>query len=220
MKTLFAICLVLSLVLFSCGPLEPRKEKTAEELADKGTREFDKGHYRAAILTFYQLRDWYPFSKHVIPAELKIADSYFHLKLYERAVFAYRAFESLHPRNEATPYAISQIGLSHLSGVDTPDRDQASARKALETFQRLTKQFPDSLYTLMAREKIKACRESLAGHELAVGAFYYKRKNFRAAIDRFKGIITDYPDVSAIHSQAKDYIDLSEKAMRGQVPGE
>lgn len=220
MKKLYAACLVLSLVLSSCLLFETKKEETAEELANRGTSDFDKGRYRLAMRTFYKLRDWYPFSKHAVLADLKIADGYYHLKLYERAVFAYRAFENMHPESEDKSYVINQIGLCHFGGVGTPDRDQSSTKKALEAFRRVVRLFPDSPYARTARENIKTCRENLAGHELAVGVFYYRSKNYRAAMERFKGILEDYPDLKTIPGQAKDYMDLSEKALGAQVPAE
>ena len=106
---------------------------------------------------------FYPFSKYAILAELKIADAHFRLEEYEDAIFAYESFESLHPRNEAIPYVIYQIGLCYFKQVDTIDRDQTTAKKALDTFGRLKKQFPNSPYTRNAGSRVKKCLKSLVG---------------------------------------------------------
>jgi len=217
MRGVSIVCLLSFLVLSGCSWFETKTEKTAEELANEGMDEFNSRRYRAAIQTFGRLRDWYPFSKYAILAELKIADSYYNLHRYEAAIFAYEEFESLHPRNEATPYVLNQIGLSHFGRVDTIDRDQVSARRALDTFKRLTRQFPDSLYAVKARENVMKCQKSLAGHELEIGIFYYKSKHYRAAINRFRTVLTDFPDVGSIHHQALQFIELSEKALRRQT---
>jgi outer membrane protein assembly factor BamD len=45
------------------------------------------------------------------------------------------------------------------------------------------------------RERVKACRGSLARSEFVVAAFYQKsRKAYRAAIPRFENILKNYPD--------------------------
>ncbi|MEE8398448.1 MAG: outer membrane protein assembly factor BamD [Desulfobacterales bacterium] len=218
MKGTIAAIMISMLVFSSCSMFEPKKERTAQELAADGMKEFNDGSYRVAIQTFSKLRNFYPFSKYAILAELKVADALYKLTLYEGAIAAYGEFEKLHPRNEATPYVVNQIGLSHYGRVDTIDREQASARKALETFKRLVKQFPDSLYAVKARDNIERCQKSLSGHELEIGLFYYKSKRYRAAIDRFKAVLTQYPDVGRIHHQALQFIALSEASMKSRAP--
>lgn len=213
MRGVLTVCLISLLAFSGCAWFETQKEETAQELASKGMDEFNSGSYRAAIQIFQKLRDWYPFSKYAILAELKIADGFYNLTLYEDAIVFYKQFENLHPRNEATPYVVNQIGLSYFGRVDTIDRDQVAAKQALETFTRLTKQFPDSLYAQKAKENITKCQKSLAAHELEIGLFYYKSKHYRAAINRFTTVLTDYPDVGSLHHQALQFIALSEKAL-------
>ena len=42
------------------------------------------------------------------------------------------------------------------------------------------------------RYKIQICRDQLAGHELEVGRYYLKRKNYTAAINRFREVLFKY----------------------------
>jgi len=216
MRRMSIVWMGIVLVLFSCTWFSIKEEETAQELANRGMDEFNSGSYRVSIEVFEKLKNWYPFSKYAILAELKIADGYYNLGQFEEAIFAYEEFEKLHPRNEATPYVINQIGLSYFGQVSTIDRDQNSAQKALETFKRLVKQFPDSLYAIRAKENIKKCQESLASHELEIGLFYYKSKHYEAAIHRFKRVLAQYPDVGEIHHQALQFLALSEASLQQQ----
>ena len=106
MKRYVYVCLIFSLLLAGCSWFKSNTELTADELAANGMEYFQDGKYKQAIESFQQLKDWYPFSKYAILAELKIGDAHFHLQQYEDAIFAYEEFESLHPRNEAIPYVI------------------------------------------------------------------------------------------------------------------
>ena len=182
-----------------------RAEKPAYELIEDGINAYDQGNYTGAIRNFEQLKDWYPFSKYAILAELKIADSHYHLKAYAEAIQAYEEFEQLHPRNEATPYVIYQIGRCYYEQIDSIDRDQTPAQKALEVFQRLNRQYPDDPYTLRSRTHITKCLQNLAGHEFYVGKFYFKSRHYKAALNRFMAVVTKYPDVG-VHHQALNYI--------------
>ena len=195
MKRILIFGLISLLLVSGCAWFETKEEKTAQELASDGMDQFNRGKYKKAIESFEKLKDWYPFSKFVILAELKIADAYYNIKEYEEAVAAYEEFEKLHPRNEAVPYAMYQIGLCYFEQIDTVDRDQTSAKKALDTFNRLKKQFQVDSYTIKAQEHIKKCLKSLAGHEFYVGIFYLKSKHYKAALNRFKSVLSNYPDV-------------------------
>ncbi|MBF0200404.1 MAG: outer membrane protein assembly factor BamD [Desulfamplus sp.] len=187
-------------------------EKSALELADEGIRAYQDGNYKSAIKAFTTLRDWYPFSKYVILAELKIADSHYKLKAYEEAVAAYQEFESLHPRNETVPYVIYQIAMCWYKRVVSVDKDQTPTRKALEEFHRLMERFPDSRYSKKALDNIDQCMESLAGHEEYVARYYLKTKHYKAALKRFESIFANYPDTEA-GKRALEQISLCKERM-------
>lgn len=206
MKGLMLGCLSVLLVCSGCAWFDkPQEEKTAQELVEEGVENFEAGKYKNAIESFEKLRDWYPFSRYAILAELKIADAHFNLESYADAIFAYEEFEQLHPRNEAVPYVIYRIGRSYFNQIDTIDRDQSNAAKALETYRRLVRQYPDDAYAAMAKSDMVSCYQSLSGHEFYVGRYYYKNKNYKAAKERFAAVVEKYPDVG-YHYQALTYL--------------
>ena len=213
MKRILCLCLLLIVALGGCAWFETQEEKTANQLAQEGMEAFERGKYRGAIESFEKLRDWYPFSKYASLAELKTADAYYHLEEYEEAVYAYEAFESLHPRNEAIPYVIYQIGRCYYERMESIDRDQTATKKALDTFQRLRQAFPKSSYAMKADSHIKECYEQLAGHEFYVGMFYYKSKHYKTALDRFQTVLDEYPTVGDLRWKARKYIALSKEQM-------
>jgi outer membrane protein assembly factor BamD len=221
LQQISTICLlVVLLVTTGCTTLKDQYDKifgtdetgTASDLAWEGMDAYENGNYSKALEKFQDLKDYYPFSKYAILAELKIADAHYKRSEYEDAIFAYENFEQLHPRNEAIPYVIYQIGRCYYDQIGTPDRDQTSAQKALETFQRLIKQFPRDKYSIRAAEHIKTAQKSLAGHAYIVGVFYYKTKHYKAALHRFMSIISDYPDVG-YHQKAIEYIAKCEASI-------
>lgn len=204
---LTAIALLL-IAPAGCGWFQSSVEdKTADQLIAEGMGYFEDGKYRRANESFQQLKDWYPFSKYAILAELKLADGHYRLEEYEEAIYAYEEFESLHPRNEAVPYVIYQIGSCYGAQMNSIDRDQTAVRKALDTDRRLVRMFPDDPYAEKARERIKTCQRNLAEHEFYVGMFYFKGEHYEPALNRFKSVLSDYPDVG-VHQKALRYIAL------------
>lgn len=201
MKHALSFFLIAIFLMTGCSWLETVDDKPAQELASDGMESMTAGRYEEAIASFEKLKDWYPFSKFAILAELKIADAYYRLDNYDEAVVAYENFENLHPRNEAIPYVIYQIGRCYYEQIDAVDRDQVSALKALETFRRLNRQFPQNEYANKMEDHINRCLKSLAGHELYVGLYYYKTKHYKAALKRFETVLSDYPD-TGVHRSA------------------
>jgi outer membrane protein assembly factor BamD len=203
--SLFCIC-----TFSGCAGHNPGREKTAEQLFKEGSEQFSSGRHKNAIESFNNLRDWYPFSKYAIQAELKTADAYFNMYELTDAIFAYDEFERLHPTNENIPYILHQIGICYLKQIDAIDRDQTPAERAIEYLQRLMREYPDTQYVIDARESVLRCYKSVIGHELYIGQFYLKSKLYESASNRFQGILTDYPNVG-LHQTALSFLSLCQK---------
>ena len=202
-----AVIFCLGLQVSGCSWFQPKKEKTARELAEEGMEAFKDEDYKKSIESFEKLKDWYPFSQYAILAELKLGDAHYQRKEYEEAIYAYEEFENLHPKNEAVPYVVYQIGRCYFDRRQTIDRDQTMTHQAVRVFTRLVRTYPASLYAKKAGEHIRVCEKNLAEHELYVAMFYYKTKHYRAALDRFKTVLTSYPDLGVQH-KALEYIPL------------
>ncbi|MCK5349419.1 MAG: outer membrane protein assembly factor BamD [Desulfobacula sp.] len=195
MKKLFLFFAIV-LLLCGCSLFETSHEmgKSADELVSEGSSAFVSGDYKTAVKSYSDLKDWYPFSKYAILAELKIADAHYHLEEYDEAILAYEEFEKMHPKNEAVPYVIYQTGLCWFNQLGTIDRDHTPAKNTLIQFNRLIDQYPESEYAKEAEKNIKKCMDNLSGHELYVANFYYKTKKYKAALKRYEYLVETYPD--------------------------
>ena len=171
-----------------------------------GTRLYEKRRYRDALEVFERLKEWYPFSPYVSLAELKKADTLYKMQDYHQAIMAYEEFENLHPQNEAVPYVVYQIGRCYFDQMDSVDRDQQTSQQAINVFERLIRQHPQSPYAERAGEHIATCRQNLAGHELYVGRHYFKTKRYKGALRRMETILTQYPETDAAR-EAAEYVE-------------
>ena len=217
------LILVLMLALAGCSWSKPKTEKTAEELAADGRSYFTDEKYDKAISSYKKLKDWYPFSVHAKEAELKIADAHYRRESYDEAILAYNEYERMHPNDEKVPYVIYQVGRCDFDRMETVDRDATATRQALQTFQRLVTQFPESEYAEKAASHIDTCLRQLAAKEMDIGLFYFNFEKYEAALYRFAAVVEDYPDFG-LHQQALDYtakcrtkIEAQQKLAAAQV---
>lgn len=190
---------VLALFLSGCYDRKLTEEKSATELMADGQEKFEDRDYRSAITAFQRVTYWYPFSEHVPVAELKIAEAYYKLRQYDQAAASYEQFANLHPRNPSTPFALYQVGRCFFDQMLTIDRDQENAKKALLAFNRFLSRHPDSEYAGPARAHLMECQKSITAHELLVAKYYFKKKNYKAALLRFQNILKEYPDTGVQH---------------------
>ena len=86
-------------------------------------------------------------------------------------------------------------------------RDQHNARHALERFNTILERFPNSDYAADARLKKDLAIDHIAGSIMEIGRFYQKRKQFTAAINRFKEVISEYQTTSHIDEALARYSD-------------
>ena len=213
----FIISLVLFLLIIvelpGCSWFRRQEVHNPDELALKGMQAFEDEDYRDALKAFSTLKERYPYSRYAILAELKIGDAHYHRKEYPEAIAAYEEFASLHPKNEAIPYVLFQIGACYYEQLETEDRDQTPTREAISSFERLVKAYPTSPQSDKAKARIQICRELLAENELYVARFYYSSKHYKAALARFQLVLSDYSDVisSVTHREVEELVVICKR---------
>ena len=201
-RTLVSIVVVFAIFLLSgCGWWQhlwgraDRAKGNPEILYQRGYEAYQDGWYTKAIEYFQRLKDEFPLHSLAIIAEMGIADSHFSDENYGEAEIAYNDFVNLHPTNENVPYAIYQLGMCHYKQMYSIDRDQTETRKAIKEFERLIARFPASKFSLMAEKMLRECKKNLGEHEFYVGHFYFKRKQYKAALKRFETVMKNYANL-------------------------
>lgn len=143
---------------------------------------------------------------------MKRGEAFFEKEEYAEAIVEYNHFLDLHRTHTLAPYAVFRIGESEMKRAKGIYWDPEPLQKAIESFDRLRKQYPGSRYETQAVEKTNDCHDLLAQTHLMVGQFYYRRASYLAAAHRFEQIMKLYPDKSvapeALYFLALSYHDL------------
>ena len=200
-----AACMML---LSGCGVVDyfflPPPEDTAQELYEGANDAMREKHFSQATEYYTKLKDNFPFSPYTVEAELALGDALFLDEKYPEAAEAYKDFESLHPRHEAIPYVLYQVGMSDLKSFISIDRPTTSTQEALEYFGRLRETYPDSEYAKKAAEEMGACRKLLAEHELYLGDVFWNMNKYGPAWKRYTYIVDNFSDVPDVSEHAKE----------------
>jgi outer membrane protein assembly factor BamD len=143
---------------------------------------------------------------------MKRGEAFFEKEEFAEAIVEYNHFLDLHRNHMLASYAAFKIGDSHMKRAKGIDRDPEPIQKAIESFERLRRDYPGSRYDDQAAERIQECHDLQAQMHLFVGQFYYRRESYLAAAHRFEQIMKIYPDKSvapdALYFLALSYHDL------------
>ena len=165
---------------------------------EAGQKAFEKRQWSNARQHYKRIIDGFPQSEYGPAARIGVGDAYFQeggTGNYILAISAYREFLTLYPSHPRSDYALFQAAEANHKQRNGPDRDQTPTQKALEEYERLVELYPGSPYVEQARARIQECRQSLARAEFVAGYFYQRtREAYRAAITRYEGVITEFPD--------------------------
>ena len=173
-------------------PLPP--ERPAAELYNEGLAYLQQGKLRDAIDTFAEVDRQHPYTDYARRAMVMSAFASFRNRDYDTAVTSANRFLTLYPQSEDAAYAHYIIAESYFRQVPDVTRDQEATRRALAGMQTIVDDYPNSEYVEDARQKIIATRDQLAGKEMQIGRYYLERREFIAAVNRFKTVVTDYQD--------------------------
>ena len=200
--------LAMSLLLLSgCGVIDyfflPPPEDTAQELYEGANDAMREKNYAQAAEYYQKLKDNYPFSPYTVEAELALGDAYYLDEKYTESADAYKEFESLHPRHEAIPYVLYQVGMSDLKMFVSVDRPTTSVQESLEYFGRLRESFPQTEYANKSAAEMLKARKILAEHELYLGDVFWNMNRYGPAWKRYSYIVDNFKDVPDIHEHAQ-----------------
>ena len=205
MQRILAFLMLFSLIT-GCSLLPDEIDETktwsASKLYHTAKASLNEGDYAKAVKLYEKLEARYPYGAFAQQAQLEVAYAYYRDNEPLSAVAACERFIKLHPQHPNVDYAYYLRGLANFvedqsflarfSDQDMSERDPKAAREAFASFKELANRFPESKYTEDAVARMKYLVNALAGHEVHVGRYYYKRGAYVAAANRGKYVLEYY----------------------------
>lgn len=165
------------------------RERPVQDLYNEGLAELNNENYIVAAKAFDEVERQHPYSIWATKAQLMSAFAYYQSNKYDLAILSADRFIELHPGNRDIAYAYYLIGISYYEQITGVGRDQKVTEKALEALTTLTRRFPQTEYARDAALKIDLTRDHLAGKEMEIGRYYLNRREYIAAINRFRLVV-------------------------------
>ena len=168
-------------------------DQPAGNLYNEGLAYMNGGKLKDATKSFDEVDRQHPYSELARKALVMSTFTSYKRGDFETAVASGKRYLALYPGSPDAAYAEYLIGLSYFRQIPDVTRDQTQTRKALAAFQDVVNNYPDSEYVVDSKTKIVACEDQLAGKDMQIGRYYLEQRNYLAAINRFKVVLTAYP---------------------------
>ncbi len=168
-------------------------EEPAEKLYNEGLFLMNEKHDpKAASKKFEEVDRQHPYSDLARKSLLMSAYAFYSASDYDSCIGAATRYVTLHPGSPDAAYAQFLIAASHYDQIPDITRDQGRTEKAIAALEEVVRKYPSSEYAVSAKAKLEAARDQLAGREMNVGRYYMQKRNYTAAINRFKTVVTQY----------------------------
>jgi outer membrane protein assembly factor BamD len=168
-------------------------EVPADKLYNEGLYLMNEKHDpKAASKKFEEVDRQHPYSDWARKSQLMSAYAFYQSGDYDSCIGAATRYVTLHPGSPDAAYAQYLIAASHYDQIPDVSRDQGRTEKAIAALDEVVRKYPTSEYAVSAKAKLEGARDQLAGKEMEVGRYNLQKRNYTAAINRFKTVVTQY----------------------------
>ena len=194
------LILFITLPLISCSKEKVQKstleQKSLElqvlEAYEDGIKALRQNDILYAAKKFNEAETLFPQSTTAPKAALMAAYSYYSQDYYEDAIGELQRFIRVYPFHKNIDYAHYLLGLSWYEQIIDEKKDLQTILKAKEEFLFIIEKYPETEYALDAEFKLDLINDILASKEMYIGRYYYQKKKWISAINRFKTVIDEY----------------------------
>jgi outer membrane protein assembly factor BamD len=196
----FFLFIALFAILISCSKEEIKesiiKEKSLDlqvlEAYQEGVKSLETGDVIYAAKKFNEAETLFPQSDWAPKSALMAAYAYYTQDYYSDTIAELERFIRVYPLSKNLDYVYYLLGISYYEQIVDEKKDLQSIIKAKEYFKIVSKNYPNTNYSLDAEYKIDLVNDTLASKEMYIGRYYFDKKKWIPAINRFRTVIDDY----------------------------
>ena len=209
--------LLLLLVIFASCSKEKIKESVIKEKSldgqvleayTGGLESLRGGDVLFAAKKFNEAEMLFPQSQWAPKSALMAAYSYYSQDYLDDAIAELERFLRVYPFSKNTDYAIYLLANSHYEKIVDEKKDLQSILLAKENFNKIIKKFPSTEYALDSEFKIDLINDILASKEMYIGRYYFDRKKWIPAINRFRTVIDEFDTTIYVEEALHRLVEL------------
>ena len=203
--------------------IEKKLNLQAIESYKEGMKALEEGDSLFAAKKFNEVEILFPQSELAPKSALMASYSYYIQDYYQDAVAELQRFIKIYPLHKNIDYAYYLLAISYYEQIVDEKKDLQSIINAKETFSFLIKKYPNTDYALDSSFKVGLIDDILASKEMYIGRYYFDKKKWIAAINRFRTVVDEYDTTiyaeEALHRLVEVYyrIGLVEEAEKYAV---
>ena len=194
------LSIIFLLFIFSCSKENIKEsvitEKNLEfqvlEAYKEGRDSLNKGDVLYAAKKFNEAEILFPQSEWAPKSALMASYAYYIQDYYSDAIAELERFLKIYPKYKYIDYVYYMLGICYYEQIVDEKKDLNSIIKSKEFFSYVIKTFPNSDYALDSEFKIDLINDILASKEIYLGRYYFNKKKWIPAINRFRTVIDDY----------------------------
>ena len=219
---MFKHILIIAAFLLSACASEPLSfSKSAKDDYLKGKSLISSNNYTRAVQFLEKFTAKYPYSKYTTKAKiLRLEAAYLDEQYVLSETLALR-FMDTHPTHPQIAHVQHLLGMSYYQESSSANHDQQFSNKARDTFVALNQRFPNNPSFKQAQQYVQELTDRLAEHELIVGKFYFDKKLYVAATNRFIQAKNTYPNShqtdEILYYLVASYVALKQKEYAKEV---
>ena len=196
----YLILFFISISLLSCSKNTLKetviKEKDLNlqvlEAYREGREALDGGDVLFAAKKFNEAEMLFPQSEWAPKSALMAAYSYYLDDYLDDSIAELERFIRIYPLDKNLDYAFYLLANCYYEKIVDEKKDLQSITNASKTFKLLIENYPSTEYALDAEFKLDLINDILASKEMYVGRYYFDKKKWIPAINRFRIVIDNY----------------------------
>ena len=216
----FIIFILIILINVACSKKDEKtsliNEKNLElqvlEAYNEGVEALEAGDVLFAAKKFNEAEILFPQSDWAPKSALMAAYSYYTQDYYSDSIAELERFKRVYPRNLNLDYVNYLLAMCHYEQIVDEKKDLASIENAKKYFTLIINDYPDTEYSLDSTFKIDLINDILASKEMYIGRYYFEKKKWIAAINRFRTVVDIYDTTiyveEALHRLVEVYYTL------------
>ena len=219
----------MALVFFSsCAKVEKKDsvsvkkslELQVSEAYKEGMKSLEEGDVLFAAKKFNEAEILFPQSEWAPKSALMAAYSYYIQDYYGDAVSELQRFLKIYPKHKNIDYANYLLAVSYYEQIIDEKKDLQSIINAKDQFNLVLTSFPSTEYAEDAEFKLDLINDILAAKEMYIGRYYFDKKKWISAINRFRNVVDQHETTiyiqEALHRLVEIYyiLGLKEEAQK------
>ena len=200
LKLKILVCFIILILFGSCSKEVSKKtlikekslELQVEEAYREGMEALNDGDVLFAAKKFNEAEILFPQADSAPQSALMAAYSYYTQDYYGDAVAELKRFLKVYPSHKDLEYVYYLLAICYYEQIVDEKKDLQSIINAKENFNIIIKNYPNTEYAIDAEFKIDLINDILAAKEMYLGRYYFDRKKWIPAINRFREIIDNY----------------------------